>query len=195
MCFPAAEKGNSKKTELKDMIIMPILEELSREVETLALETVMLDAGDITGLGKNIKSIESIRKHLDKINNATLISVADAMIMFIGDVIMGERTDLSPFEKGIALMQTICRDLEGGNEPERDISSLLADLGVKSSSPTGEAGKMNSGRCAEKEGSSGASDNGESREDSAGAKACGKSVVTCQEDIEIISDFVAESLD
>ncbi|MDQ1331912.1 MAG: two-component system, chemotaxis family, sensor kinase CheA [Thermodesulfobacteriota bacterium] len=54
---------------------------------------------------------------------------------------------------------------------------------------------MNSGRCAEKEGSPGLSDNGESREDSAGAKACGKSVVTCREDIEIISDFVAESLD
>jgi two-component system chemotaxis sensor kinase CheA len=173
---------------------MPILEDLAKEIEALALETVMLDPGDITGLGKTIKSVESFRSQLEKSDNQALKSIADGMKLYIEDVVMGEKNNLVPFEKGIAMMQEICRNHAGKNETSRDISGLLAELGVKSPSPSSGREAAGPVVAAEKEESEKGRD-GRDAEGDSGIKSKGQPVVTSREDLEIISDFVIESLD
>ena len=68
-----------------------ILEELNREIENLALEMVMLDADDISGLGKAIKSIEFILELSKPLKESALTSVMEAIKRCVEEAIMGKK--------------------------------------------------------------------------------------------------------
>ncbi|MBU2621859.1 MAG: chemotaxis protein CheA [Proteobacteria bacterium] len=154
-----------------------ILEELNLEIENLSLETVMLDADDISGLGKAIKSIESILELSKPLKESALTSITEAMKQYVEEAILGERKDLGPFERGISTLQEMVRDIAKGKKINGDTAALIAN---PDSNP---------------------SDSSESTEDSAtliggpSAGAGDSATKMSQEDREIISDFVAESLE
>jgi hypothetical protein len=101
------------------------LKKLIAQIDSLALNTVMLDPGDIPGLGNVLKSLESIEDLLKKVKEESLTSIIGAMKGYIEKVILGEKSDLAPFEAGISQLQEICRHLTDGKEFGRDIFSIL----------------------------------------------------------------------
>jgi two-component system chemotaxis sensor kinase CheA len=167
-----------------------ILEELNREIENLALETVMLDADDISGLGKAVKSIESIMELSKPLKESALTSITEAMKQYVEEAILGERKDLGPFERGISTLQEMVRDIAKGKKIDLDRNP--SDSPEATGDTDVEKGiNKDASAAGTDESSNRPSDNKEAI-DSGGN---GPPTKMSQEDREIISDFVAESLD
>ncbi|MBU4010090.1 MAG: chemotaxis protein CheA [Proteobacteria bacterium] len=155
-----------------------MLDNISREIESLALETVMLDTEDVPSLGKTVKSIESIIELSEALKEQALISISKAMKEYIGSVILRETTDLVPFEKGISFMQKIAGDISKGKSYEGDISELIAGLSHQVNDELESSGDKDI----------------ETDTDACPANISAPVKIN-DEDREIISDFVVESLD
>jgi two-component system chemotaxis sensor kinase CheA len=89
-------------------------QKINQLLNELALNTVMLDPGDIPGLGNVLTSLEDIQKLISKLSSPDLAEIVQTLKEHIESVIMGDSADLTPLEKGISEMQDLCRKLEGG---------------------------------------------------------------------------------
>lgn len=102
------------------------LEKVTGHLEALALETVILDSGDIPALGNVLKSTEKIESVVGKKSKDHVIRpVVAAMKDYVEQAIMGEVDDLTPFEKAVSRLQEICRRLARNEPVEREISGAL----------------------------------------------------------------------
>ena len=173
--------------------MISILEELNQEIENLALEMVMLDADDISGLGKAIKSIESILELSKPLKESALTFITEAIKRFVEEAILGERRDLGPFERGISTLQQMVRNIANGKKFDGDINALLANLDRNPSDSPEATGDSATADLRQGTGSvvrgSAILIGGPSAGDGDSATKMS------QEDREIISDFVVESLE
>ena len=162
------------------------LKELTQLIDSLALNTVMLDPEDVPGLGGALKSLESIEIFTRDLKDKSLISIIRAMKGYIEKLILREKSDLSPFEAGISQLQEICRDLINGKAFSKDISSLLTSLGymVQDSEAQGLEGS---------EAEDAADETSQSEREKETPEEAPS--IIGDEDKEIIADFVAESLE
>ena len=172
------------------------IKELSKLIDSLALNTVLLNPENIPGLGEALMSLESMENLIKEIEEHSLTSIIGAMKGYIERLILGEISDLSPFESGISQLQEICRYLSSGKTFDKNISSLLIMLCYEekrpsafSSKPLKERGMAKEKRLQE---TATADAKGEDRKNE-GEKET--SVIIGDEDKEIIADFVAESLE
>jgi len=156
------------------------LKKLNQQIEALALETVMLDTGDIPGLGDALKSLESIEGLAQDVKEEVLAQVVTAMKEYIEMVILGERSELAPFEDGISQLQEICRDLVSGKPFAGNLSSLMAGLG---------SGENEISTLAAEPGTDTAVTAEETSQETE------TDIIFGEEDREIIADFVTESLE
>lgn len=169
------------------------LKKLNQKIDSLALEAVMLDPGDIPGLGKVHKSFETLEELCKNLKVESLFSIIGGIKGYIEKVIMGEETDLAPVEAGISQLQEMCRYLLNGKDFNKDLSSLMTRLGSGETKPPPAASKPKKGA---KKGKA-------SLKETKEAVPKGKSIKKAQEkpgtideeDKEIINDFVAESLE
>jgi two-component system, chemotaxis family, sensor kinase CheA len=170
------------------------MKKINKEIERLALDAVMLDSGDIPQLGQTIKLLETIEALVKKDKKGPLVVLTKAMREYIEGVILGEASDLEPFEKGVSGLQGVCRNLIKGNPSENDLSALLMGLGVTDQgggeslgAPKKEPKKKPKTAAGIPSGKQGNTGNKE--------KAVEPVAVLGDEDKEIINDFVAESLE
>lgn len=152
-----------------------ILEELNLKIENLALEMVMLDADDIPGLGKAVKSIESILELSKPLKESALTLITEEMKRHIEEAIMGEKKDLGPIEKGISTLQEMVRDIAKGKQIDPESFQSDRPETAADTEPT--------------DGSSAVTDVPQ------GLGGNGTIAKLSEEDRAIISDFVAESLE
>lgn len=162
------------------------LEIINKKIETLALETVILDPEDVPGLGKTVKSIETIMELSKELKEQSMISICEAMKEYIEAVILREKKDLGPFEKGISSMQKIVGNLSKGISYEGDITELIAGLGCQVEDDFESI-------CNSEIEPDNESEPGEKKDNCAAVSPA--PVKINEEDKEIISDFIIESLD
>jgi len=179
-----------------DKAMNNLLKKLIELIDSLALDTVMLNPENIPGLGEVLKSLESMEALIRDIKEQSLISIIGAMKGYIEKLILREKSDLSPFESGISQLQEICRDLINGKTFDKDISSLLIILGSEaiessaiSSGPLKDTG-IETEESLQGPETTDAMDGDIKKE---GEKET--PVTIGDEDKEIITDFVAESLE
>jgi two-component system chemotaxis sensor kinase CheA len=171
---------------------LPLIK-ISKQIERLSLDAVMLDSGDIPQLGQTIKLLEAIEVSLKNDKKGPLGSLTRAMRGYIEAIILGETTNLEPFEKGVSRLQEVCRNLIGGNKSDIDVSSVITGLtvGSEESSEVTTASKPESGENLQ--------DTTAKAKTGRKGKAVKKEEETLavldEEDKEIIYDFVAESLE
>jgi len=91
-----------------------ILEKLVSQIDLLALDIIMLNPEHLPGLGEVLKSLESMETLIREIGKQPLISLIEGMKGYIEKLILGEKSNLSPFESGISQLQEICRHLING---------------------------------------------------------------------------------
>jgi len=170
------------------------LNNLIQQIDALALKAVMLDAGDIPGFGETLKAVELIEGLSRKINEKSLIRLTEAMKGYIEKLIMGERSELPPLEAAISQLQEICRKLNDGGSFDKNIATLLTALDSEEADPAdiasgpGDQAQMQAGDHRPK---TTAAD----LEDKTGAQTQGAPGVIDDEDKEIITDFISESLE
>jgi len=171
---------------------LPLIK-ISKQIERLSLDAVMLDSGDIPQLGETVKLLEGIEVSLKNDKKGPLGSLARAMRCYIEATILGETTSLEPFEKGVSRLQEVCRNLMGGIQSGNDVAAVISDLtvGNEASSEVPTASKAATEENFQ--------DSTAKKKTGAKGKAVKKEEETIaalgDEDKEIIYDFVAESLE
>jgi two-component system, chemotaxis family, sensor kinase CheA len=173
-----------------------ILENLSRQLDELALKAVMVDVGDIPALGDILTSCEAIEANALKHDLGILLSIVEGMKNYIEKVILSERTDLSPVEEAISGLQEICRNVAKEKSVEADIAALLK-IFEKQEGPEGCQEIESEDACAtEPNDSSAVSDAADSASVDEQPEAIREQPsALSSEDKEIIVDFVSESLE
>jgi two-component system, chemotaxis family, sensor kinase CheA len=151
---------------------------LSEEIESLALKTVILDKSDIPGLGEVLRALEKMEK-VPVPSGENFAILLRAMKDFLERVVLGEEQDLAPFEAGITALQDMSRDLGKKKRKNVDVESLLRRLGHESPQDEGEQAKTRLAGADPEE-----SERGQE-----------KAPPVTDEDIQIIREFVAESLE
>ncbi len=154
-------------------------------IDSLSLKAVMLDPGDIPKLGEVLNELESVIGMASKLGYPPLLELLTVMKQYIEKVILAEENDLSPIENAISVIQQMERDIKNGVEPKVDISETLASLGVQSESspPSGKKKARKSSRNDKRE-----------KKQQRNNKEDNPPQFT-KEDLEIIQDFVMESMD
>ena len=174
-----------------------VLEKLNKQIESLALDIVMLDSQDIPGLGNALKYMESMEALSGELKDESIASLVKGMEGYIEKIILGEKTDLSPVEKGVTEIQEICRDIINGKRSQKDISSFLLDLDFEEpiSSVTSSTPEKNAepGQAGDTEGPETVSE--AINEDEKTIQEETPPSPIDDEDREIIVDFVAESIE
>jgi len=171
------------------------MKKINQLIESLAIDTVMLDPEDPRGLGEVLKALESIEDRAEKIQEGSLRSLVRAMKAYIEKVILREKNDLSPFEAGVCQLQEICREAVNEREWSKDISHLLKSLDYEEGEPPSPANQGRDASTEEEKNVLGvqkadAHDKGKGKE-----KEEGEAGTLSEEDKEIIYDFVTESLE
>jgi len=179
-----------------DKAMNNLLKKLIELIDSLALDTVMLNPENIPGLGEALKSLDSMEALIRDIKEQSSISIIGAMKGYIEKLILREKSDLSPFESGISQLQEICRDLINGKTFDKDISSLLIILGSEAI----ESSAISLGPLKDTDIDTEESLQGPETTDAMDGdiKKEGEKetpVTIGDEDKEIITDFVAESLE
>lgn len=171
------------------------LKKIGQLIESLALDTVMLDPEDMPGLGEVLKSLESIEDRAEKVQEGSLRSLIRAMKAYIEKLILREKTDLSPFEAGISQLQEICREAVNEREWSKDISPLLKSLDYKEIEPVISSKRVRDASTEEEKDMRGVEEADVHDEGNGREKEEGTPAMLGEEDKEIIYDFVAESLE
>jgi len=154
-----------------------VLEKTIKNIESIALEVVMLDVQDIPALGKIVNCLGVLEEDSKEIGQPAFAELIQAIKSYIEKLILGEADDVTPLEEGVDSLQTILRHVSNQEEYGGDISQILDRLEFKKAEPD-EAQRVQAVGTKEKE-----EDIQSPVED------------LSEEDRAITSDFVMESLE
>jgi two-component system chemotaxis sensor kinase CheA len=163
---------------------------ITEQINSLALKTVVLDSGDIAGLGEVLRILETVEESAAP-HGEPFTALVGAMKGYLEKIILGEEKDLAPFEEGISLLQEACRDSGRKKQKGIDVQPLILRLG----NPGVGA---DSGASVPKVMESKEQVSAESPETASGLSSDpgpGKIPDATEEDKQIIREFIAESLE
>jgi two-component system chemotaxis sensor kinase CheA len=156
-------------------------ESVEEQIENMALEIVTLEEEDIQAMGRIMNALESVEKGSKKINHPQYHVLLTAVKGYVERLILGDTKDISPLEEAIGYLQKAFRSVSRGETFQEDMSSLFDKLG--SPVPVAEKKDRQEGtEIKESENSSGKSEGAQASEQT-------------EEDLEILNDFVSESLE
>ena len=162
------------------------MEEKVREIQDLlektALEVVGLEPGDIPAMGKIMNLLESLEEGCSSLKSEQLNKALQEVKAHLEKLIMGEVDDIAPLEEGIASLQQILRELERSGPPPESPETGSGEEG-RQAAPEAEEGVKEEASSVE----------GEEKEEQQTVESQEQEI--SEEDKEIISDFVLESLD
>jgi two-component system chemotaxis sensor kinase CheA len=160
----------------------PHSEKINTCLEKMALEAVTLDKGDIPALAQIMKGICEVEQECDSIGETIFTKLALAVKAYVERLILGEVEDIDLLGEGIGCLQSVSRDLDRQRECSHDFSSVLKRLGATD-------GDALESRVAGYEGSSVSDSNDNVVSEPPASQALS------DEDRQIISDFITESLE
>ncbi|PKN24669.1 MAG: chemotaxis protein CheA [Deltaproteobacteria bacterium HGW-Deltaproteobacteria-21] len=146
------------------------LERLEKGVEGIALEIVTLDKGDIPALGNIMNSLCRLEEDGQESGQSVLQELIKALKSYLERLVLAEADDLNPLEEATGMLQSMVRTFRNGEVFQGDLSQLFHQLSY------GGEGDRGGGSGAE------------------GAQKSSAAAMS-EEDRQIISDFVIESLE
>jgi two-component system chemotaxis sensor kinase CheA len=152
-----------------------IMEKINGHLETLALSVVTLEEKDIPGMGQILNTICSLEADCDGMDESVFLPVVQAVRGYLERLILGEVEDITPLGEGISCLQSICRSLSRDEEFQQDVSFIFKKLCDKNIHI----------------------ENYEARREgpAVGKESPGFNKKLADEDRQILSEFVAESLE
>jgi two-component system chemotaxis sensor kinase CheA len=158
------------------------IDRTKNNLETIALEVVTLDANDIPALGNILNYLGQMEGDSPAIDQPIFQQLLQAIKGYIEKLILGETADVTPLEDGIDSLQTIYRHVSDQQEYKGDTSYVLEKLGFKKAESENKEKEPEIEPEAEIE-----------EEEKECTKSAGEDL--SEEDREILSDFVMESLE
>ncbi len=164
-----------------------LLEKIHSQIEAIALALVTMEGEDIPVLGEMLNHLGEIEACGQSLDATDFTALTRALSAYLERVILRETADLAPFAAGIEHLQGFCRSLKNDVAYSSDLADLFSALGAQPVRPT--AGDTGSGAT---EASAAATP--ESVPDDL-KHFDAPSPELSEEDLEIFSGFVVESLE
>ncbi|MDD2389808.1 MAG: chemotaxis protein CheA [Desulfobacterales bacterium] len=149
-----------------------ILDQINECLEKIALRVVTLEESDIPAMGQLLNYLSDLEMAAKETDNPVFLQLTTGLKSYLEKIILYEAQDLAPFEQGITVLQDMYRFLSCEKPYVSDISQLLKALGISDTDIE----------------TSGA-------DDEANPTGNAPGLVVNQEDVQILSDFVVESLE
>lgn len=178
-----------------------LMDKIKGKIENISLEVVTMEGKDIPAMGKILNLLCDVEKDAEKIGRPDFSDLIAALKTYLEKAVLGETDNLEPFEQGLDRLSSIHRCISNHEEHKEDLSGTLNELGFKQSN-SGEEEKKPQNDQAEvindTESESVEDDKSYSRtEDKKEIKddtqLSDKDL--SEEDRDILSDFVMESLE
>lgn len=170
-----------------------VLEDIHNQIESIALALVTMEGEDIPALGGMLNQLGEIAAGSRTIEDPSFLALVQALSAYLERIILRETSDISPFAAGVEHLQAFCRSLINGVPCPADGTEIYASLGI---SPNQESVREDepSMTCGpEKETRAQTDPTDDVPEDLANLSA--PSPDLSEEDLEIFSGFVVESLE
>ena len=141
-------------------------------LEKISLQACMVETGDIPLMGEILNSLSDLEKSLTNGDRKDIPDLIHELQRYLEKLILHEKDDMEPFEKGVAALQSAVREIGMGKENLVDLKAVLEELGGNAEKAVAAQDKMS------------------------------ESVVTLKasppveiqgEDIQILNDFVTEA--
>jgi two-component system, chemotaxis family, sensor kinase CheA len=104
------------------------LEYIGDCLNVMALESVTLEEGDIPGLGRILNKVNDLEFLPEKGAEPLFIQLLHAVKSYLEQLILGEAKDTNPLGEGIGCLQKIYRSMSRGQPYVEDISLYLKQL-------------------------------------------------------------------
>lgn len=178
-----------------------LMDKVKEKIENISLEVVTMEGKDIPAMGKILNLLCDMEKDAEKIGRPDFSDLIAGLKTYLEKIVLGETDNLEPFEQGLDHLSSIHRSIFNHEEYKEDLSDTLNELGFKQSD-SGEKGKKPQNKQAEvitdtKIESAGEEKTYSEPEDKKEIKddpqLSDKDL--SEEDREILSDFVMESLE
>jgi two-component system, chemotaxis family, sensor kinase CheA len=152
------------------------MEQAKSDIEKLALRVVTLDPGDIPAMGEVLNTLSSLEKHAEAIGNASFMDIIKSLKDYAEKLILDQESDIVPVEDAVTMLQEMSRAIEIGEEYKGNSKGLLARLGHEA---TNEA----------------VSETSPAESASEKPDETAPPMDLTEEDVQILTDFVAESME
>lgn len=142
-----------------------ILDQINEHLEKVALRVVTLDAHDIPALGQLLNYLSDLEACVRQIDNPEFLQLIDGLKSYLEKIILNEAENLDLVEESITLLQDMNRCMAKGAPCNIDIIQLLRKL------------------------------SGQAEADQSTVTQEAQKLEVSQEDVQILTDFVVESLE
>ena len=179
-----------------------LIDKVKGKIENISLEVVTMEGKDIPAMGKILNLLCDMEKDAEKIGRPDFSDLIAGLTIYLEKAVLGENNNFELFELGLEHLISIHRCICNHEEYKGDISDILSELGVKQpdskediKKPKHDPAEIERDAKAEENTEepripSQPDDKNEIKED---IRPCDKAI--SQEDREILSDFVMESME
>jgi two-component system, chemotaxis family, sensor kinase CheA len=165
------------------------MEKIKSDIEKIALGIVTLEVGDIPAMGVILNSLSTLIEESKALDHPQFTVIVQSLKDYMESLILDQESDVAPLEEGITTLQEMLRAIDKGELYPKDTGAILNRLG--GSEPEQTAGPTFIEKSKEPESQSAgvfAPSTSERRETP-------ELVALNEEDIQILGDFVVESME
>lgn len=169
--------------------MLDLIDKTEKTLEAIALELVTMEGEDIPVMGNILNHLCDMEEDSKKIGQPAFSDLITGLKTYIEKAILGEMNDFKAFEEGLSCLQSIHRCIRNHQEYKEDISTILDKLRFKQSDPKEEKKEPEHDQT-ETDSAAKIEDKKEEKEEFQTPDED-----LSEEDREILSDFVIESLE
>ena len=181
---------------------MSVIDNVKEKIEAISLEVVTMEDKDIPAMGKILNLLCDTKKDAEKIGRTDFSNLISGLNIYLEKAVLGENDNFELFEQGLEHLISIHRCICNHEDYKEDLSDILTELGFKLPDSKEDIKELQHDqieieRVTETEENteelqicSQPDDKKERKED---IQPCDQDM--SQEDREIVSDFVMESLE
>jgi two-component system, chemotaxis family, sensor kinase CheA len=107
--------------------VKAIIEEL---IESMALALVTMEGEDIPVMGDMLNQLGAVKTHARDLGSESFVALTGALESYLEKVVLRETSNMAPFENGLEQLQRCFHNLCNGVEDPQDLSELFRRLGV-----------------------------------------------------------------
>jgi two-component system chemotaxis sensor kinase CheA len=108
-----------------------LIHNVKEKIEAISLEVVTMEGKDIPVMGKILNLLCDMEKDAEKIGRPDFSDLISGLNIYLEKAVLGERDNFELFEQGLEHLISIHRCICNDEEYKEDLSDILNDLGVK----------------------------------------------------------------
>jgi two-component system, chemotaxis family, sensor kinase CheA len=108
-----------------------VRQSIEDQIASVALTLVTMEGEDIPAMGEMLNQLATIKSQGRDLGSETFVALTGALEGYLEKIVLRETSDMAPFENGLEQLQRCFHDLRNGVADQQDLSELFCCLGVE----------------------------------------------------------------